>query len=395
VRENTEDIQMNGSTVTRFHIPTKIVRGIGAVEQLGDEAKALGAERVLVVTDENLIEAGLIEKVEESLKAAGIEAVVFDEGIPDPTAKLMEKGAEIISNGDFGVIIGVGGGSNIDAAKGMSVLASNPGSICDYEGSEKFANPPMPMIAVPTTAGTGSEVTYASVVTDTERDYKFVVWSSLIPPRVAILDPQMPATAPAMIRISAGMDALTHAVESYVSKNANPYSESLALSAIRLISENLRMSIADANNAEAMSNMQLAANMAGMAFTNTRLGIVHAIALPPSALFHVPHGIANAILLPYGMEFNLIGNPQKFTDIAYAMGENVEGLTLMEAAMLAADAVRDLASDIGAPRNLASVGVGEDAIPKMAEDGMKSGHLAVNPRQVNIEDVVKIFSDAL
>lgn len=385
---------MNGATVTRFHIPTKVVRGIGAVEQLGEEAKALGAKRALVVTDKNLVEAGLIEKVEEPLKSAGIKVVVFDEGIPDPTVKLMEKGAGIISKGNFGVIIGVGGGSNIDAAKGMAVLASNPGSICDYEGSDKFANPPMPLIAIPTTAGTGSEVTYASVVTDTERDYKFVVWSSLIPPRVAILDPQMPATGPAMVRISAGMDALTHAAESYVSKNANPYSESLALSAIKLISENLRMSIADANNAEAMANMQLAANMAGMAFTNTRLGIVHAIALPPSALFHVPHGIANAILLPYGMEFNLIGNPKKFADIACAMGEYVDGLTVMEAATLAVDAVRELAADIGAPQTLESVGVTKDAIPKMAEDGMKSGHLAVNPRQVTIEDVVKIFEEA-
>ena len=385
---------MNGSTVTRFHIPTKVVRGIGAIEQLGEEAKALGAERALVVTDKNLVEAGLVEKVEKPLKSAGIEVDVLDEGMPDPTVKFVEKGTEIIRNGNFGVIIGLGGGSNIDAAKAMSVMASNPGSICDYEGSDKFSNPPMPIIAVPTTAGTGSEVTYASVVTDTDRDYKFVVWSSLIPPRVAILDPQMPATAPAMIRISAGMDALTHAVESYVSKNASPYSESLALSAIKLVSDNLRQSIADASNAEAMANMQLAANMAGMAFTNTRLGIVHAIALPPSALFHVPHGIANAILLPHGMEFNLIGNPRKFVDIACAMGENVDGLTIMEAAELAVDAVKNLAMDIGAPQTLESVGAKRESIPKMAEDGMKSGHLAVNPRQVSIEDVVKVFEAA-
>jgi alcohol dehydrogenase len=385
---------MNGSTVTRFHIPTKVVRGIGAIEQLGEEAKALGAKRALVVTDKNLVEAGLVEKVEEPLKSAGIEVDVLDEGMPDPTVKFVEKGTEIIRNGNFGVIIGLGGGSNIDAAKAMSVMASNPGSICDYEGSDKFSNPPMPIIAVPTTAGTGSEVTYASVVTDTDRDYKFVVWSSLIPPRVAILDPQMPATAPGMIRISAGMDALTHAVESYVSKNASPYSESLALSAIKLVSDNLRQSIADASNAEAMANMQLAANMAGMAFTNTRLGIVHAIALPPSALFHIPHGIANAILLPHGMEFNLIGNPGKFVDIACAMGENVDGLTIMEAAELAVDAVRNLAMDIGAPRTLESVEAKRESIPKMAEDGMKSGHLAVNPRQVSIEDVVKIFEAA-
>lgn len=386
---------MNGATVTRFHVPTKVVRGMGAVAEIGKEAAALGAKRSLAVTGKNIRKAGLIEKVEEPLKAAGIEMEVFDEVMPDPTVKLVTEGTKIVRDGNFDVIIGLGGGSNIDAAKAMSVMANNPGTICDYEGSVEFETPPMPIIAVPTTAGTGSEVTYSSVMTDTDRDYKFVVWSSMITAKVAILDPQMPATCPVLARIAAGMDALTHAIESYVSKTNNPYSESLALSSIKLISENLRLSIADANNAEAMANMQLAANMAGMAFTNTRLGIVHAIALPPSALFHVPHGIANAILLPYGMEFNLIGNPAKFADIAYAMGENVDGLTPMEAAAIAVDAVRDLSIDIGAPQTLKEAGVTTDAIPKMAEDGMKSGHLAVNPRQTSIEDVVKIFNDAL
>lgn len=389
-----EDFQMNGATVARFHIPTKVIRGMGAVEEIGIEAAALEAKRSLIVTDKNIREAGLVEKVEEPLKSAGIDVEIFDEVMPNPTVKLVGQGTKIVRSGDYDVIIGLGGGSNIDAAKAMSVMANNPGTICDYEGSVEFETPPMPIIAVPTTAGTGSEVTYASVMTDTERDYKFVVWSPMITARVAILDPQMPATCALEVRIAAGMDALTHAVESYLSRNNNPYSESLALSSIKLISQNLRMAIADAANAEAMANMQLAANMAGMAFTNTRLGIVHAIALPPSALFHVPHGIANSILLPYGMEFNLIGNPGKFADVAYAMGENVDGLTVMQAAMVAVDAVRELSADIGAPQSLASVGVTQDAIPKMAEDGMKSGHLAVNPRQVNIDDVVRIFNDA-
>jgi len=386
---------MNGATVTRFHVPTKVVRGIGAVDEIGKEAKALGAKRSLVVTGRNIAKSGLVEKVAEPLKAEGIEVDVFDEVMPDPTVKLVGEGTNIVRNGNYDVIVGLGGGSNIDAAKAMSVMANNPGTICDYEGSVEFETPPMPIIAVPTTAGTGSEVTYSSVMTDTDRDYKFVVWSSMITAKVAILDPQMPATCPTIARIAAGMDALTHAVESYLSKTNNPYSESLALSSIKLISENLRIAVADPSNAEAMANMQLAANMAGMAFTNTRLGIVHAIALPPSALFHVPHGIANAILLPYGMEFNLIGNPKKFVDIAYAMGENVDGFTLMEAASFAVDAVRDLAVDIGAPQTLGGVGATEDAIPKMAEDGMKSGHLAVNPRQVTIEDVTRIFEAAL
>ena len=380
--------------ITEFHVPTKIIRGSGAIEEIGKVAKGLGASRSLIVTGKNIRKSGIVDRVSELLKAEGVESEVFDEVMPDPTVKLVEKGTEIVRNGNFDVIIGLGGGSNMDAAKAMSVMANNPGTICDYEGSVTFETPPMKIIAVPTTAGTGSEVTYSSVMTDTERDYKFVVWSSMITATVAILDPEMPATCPLKARIAAGMDALTHAIESYVSKMNNPYSETLALSAIRLISDNLRMVVADPNNAEAMSNMQLAANMAGMAFTNTRLGIVHAIALPPSALFHVPHGIANAILLTYGMEFNLIGNPRKFADIARAMGKDVSGLADMDAAMYAPDAVRQLADDINAPQTLESVGVEAEAIPRMAEDGMKSGHIAVNPRQVDLVDVIDIFEKA-
>ncbi|MDQ1317429.1 MAG: Iron-containing alcohol dehydrogenase [Candidatus Poribacteria bacterium] len=386
---------MSRISVSKFYIPTKIVKGIGALEHVGTEAKTLKASKALIVTGKNLAKIGYANNIHGLLKSAGIETEIFDEVMPDPTVKLVEKGTEIVKNGNFDVIIGLGGGSNIDAAKAMSVMANNPGSITDYEGSDKFQNSPMPIIAIPTTAGTGSEVSYSSVITDTDRNYKFVVWSSLLVPRVAILDPQMPSTAPTIVRIAAGMDALTHAIESYLSKNANVYSETLALSAIRLIEENLRQSIADSHNATAMSNMQIAANMAGMAFTTTRLGIVHALALPPSALFHVPHGLANAILLPHGMEFNLIANPKKFANIARSMGEHVESSTkLMEAAMSAVDAVVELADDIGAPATLESVGVTKESIPKMAEDGMKSGHIAVNPRYVTLEDAMMILEKA-
>ena len=380
--------------VTKFYVPTKIVKGMGALEQLGTEAKLLKAKNALIVTGPNLVKIGVADKIRDLLKSDGIESEIFSEVMPDPTVKLVEKGTEIIKNGNFDVIIGLGGGSNIDAAKAMSVMANNPGSIIDYEGADKFTNPPMPIIAIPTTAGTGSEVTYSSVITDTDRNYKFVVWSSLLVPRVAILDPRMPATAPRMVRVAAGMDALTHAIESYVSKNANTYTETLALSAIKLIEENLRQSVADSHNATAITNMQIAANMAGMAFTNTRLGIVHALALPPSAMFHVPHGLANAILLPHGMEFNLIANPKKFINIAKTMGEHVESMRLMDVAMSAVDAVIELADDIGAPVTLESVGVTRESLPKMAEDAMKSGHIAVNPREVTYDDALGILEKA-
>jgi len=386
---------MSRITVTTFYVPTKIVSGMGALEHLGEEAKLLKAQNALIVTGPNLVKLGVADAIRNLLKSDGIESEIFGEVMPDPTVKLVEKGTEIVKSGKFDVMIGLGGGSNIDAAKAMSVMANNPGSICDYEGSDKFENPPMPIIAIPTTAGTGSEVTYSSVITDSDRNYKFVVWSSLLVPRVAILDPHMPATAPTIVRISAGMDALTHAIESYVSKNANAYSETLALSAIKLIEENLCQTVADAHNATALWHMQIAANMAGMAFTNTRLGIVHALALPPSAMFHVPHGLANAILLPHGMEFNLMANPRKFVNIAKMMGEHVESMRLMEMAMCAVDAVIELADDIGAPATLSDVGVTQESLPKMAEDAMKSGHIAVNPRDVTLEDAMRILERAL
>ena len=385
---------MSRVTVSIFYVPTKIVKGTGALEHLSAEAKLLKAQNALIVTGPNLVRLGVAETVRNILKSGEIEAEIFDEVMPDPTVKLIEKGTEIVKNGKFDIIIGLGGGSNIDAAKAMSVMANNPGSISDYEGSDKFANLPMPIIAIPTTAGTGSEVTYSSVITDTDRNHKFVVWSSLLVPRVAILDPHMPATAPLIVKVAAGMDALTHAIESYVSKNANTYSETLAISAIKLIEENLRQVVADSHNATAISNMQIAANMAGMAFTNTKLGIVHALALPPSAMFHVPHGLANAVLLPHGMEFNIIANPKKFINIAKAMGEHVESLRLMEAAMAAVDAVIEISDDIGAPVTLEDVGVTKESLPKMAEDAMKSGHIAVNPRDVTKEDAMRILEKA-
>lgn len=385
---------MNNHNVGSFYIPTKIVKGIEALEKLGDEAKKFNAKRVLIVTGKNIVKVGAADLVQRILKKSDIESEVFDEVLPDPTVKVVEKGTEILKNGNFDLLVGLGGGSNIDAAKAMSIMANNPGSICDYEGSDKFSNPTLPIIAIPTTAGTGSEVSYSAVITDTDRDYKFVVWSSLIAPRVAILDPHLPATAPVSVIVAAGMDALTHAIESYVSKLANTYSETLALASIKMIADNLRQCVADPHNLIMMSHMQIAANMAGMAFTSTRLGIVHALALPPSALFHVPHGIANAILLPHGMEFNVLAYPKKFKNIASAMGEHVDGIKLMEAAYSSIDAVIELADDIGAPANLERVGVKKESLQKMAEDAMKSGHIAVNPRHVTLENAIAILEKA-
>ncbi|MBM3236704.1 iron-containing alcohol dehydrogenase [Candidatus Poribacteria bacterium] len=384
-----------GNLMQIFQVPTKILMGEGVTGEIGTEAKIIGATVVLVVTDEGVRKAGLLERVILSLEDAGIKVDIFDEVMPDPTVTLVEKGAAIIRQKGHDLIIAVGGGSSIDAAKGVSVMATNEGSICDFEGVDKFANEPLPIFAVPTTAGTGSEVTFGTVLTDTDRNYKFLVYGNRLAPRVAFLDPIMVSTAPPSVVIPTGMDALTHAIESYISLRATPQTEALAISAIKLIAANLRQAVANSGNLEAVGNMLIAANLAGIAFGNSRLGIVHALALPLGAFFHVPHGVANTILLPYGLEFNLIAAPQKYVDIANAMGEITIGLSLMDAAEKTIESVKKLASDIGAPKNLKSLGVEADMIPQMAADAMKSSHIPANPRKISQIDVEGLYRRAL
>ena len=378
-----------------FYMPTKILSGEGVTGEIGSEAKMIGATAVLVVTDEGIRKAGILEKVILSLENAGIEVDIFAEVMPDPTVTLVERGAAIVKQKGHNLIIAVGGGSSIDTAKGISVMATNDGSICDFEGVDKFVNQPLPIFAVPTTAGTGSEVTFGAVLTDEYRDYKFIVYGDRIAPRVAFLDPIMVSTVPPSVMIPTGMDALTHAIESYISLRATPQTEALAISAIKLISANLRQAVANSGNLEAVGNMLIAANLAGIAFGNSRLGIIHAMALPLGAFFHVPHGTANTVLLPYGLEFNLIATPRKYVDIASAMGEMTIGLSLIDAAEKAIESVKKLASDISAPKNLKSLGVEADIIPQMAADAMKSSHISANPRKISQRDVEELYRKTL
>lgn len=378
-----------------FHMPTRIFMGEGVVNNIGSEGKIIGAESVLLVTDRGIRDAGILENVTLSLANAGMKVDIFDEVMPDPTVKLVEKGAAVARQKHNDLIIAVGGGSSIDAAKGISVMSTNDGSVCDFEGVDKFSNEPLPIFAVPTTAGTGSEVTFGAVLTDTDRDYKFLIYGSRIVPKIAFLDPIMVSTVPPSVMIPTGMDALTHAIESYMSLRATMQTEALAIGAIKVISANLRQAVANSGNREAAGNMLMAANLAGIAFGNSRLGIVHAMALPLGAFFHIPHGIANTVLLPHGLEYNLIATPQKYIDIAAAMGEVTQGMPAMDAAQKAIESVKKLASDIGAPENLGSLGVKSDMIPQMAVDTMKSSHIPANPRRISQDDVEELYRGAM
>lgn len=377
----------------KFSPSGSILFGHGVVAEIGKEVKELGVKKALIVTDKGVVKAGLLSKVEEPLKEAGIEVGVFDEVEPNPSVETVKKAAEIAK--DYDILVGLGGGSSIDTAKGAGILVTNGGEIEQYEGINLVKVPPMPLVAVPTTAGTGAEATPFAVITDKKRDWKFAVGSPYNIPCLAVCDPDLTLTLPAHLTASTGMDALTHAIEGYTALANQPISEALALKAIELIGGNLRAAVARGElNKEARYNMMLGSTMAAMAFTNTILGICHSMAHPLGGLFNIGHGVANAICLPVIMEYNLIGNPEKFKNIAIAMGENVEGLSLLEAASKAVDAVKKLSKDIGIPR-LSELGVKEEDLPKLAEEAMKGGDRSVNPRNTTLEDFIELYRKTL
>jgi alcohol dehydrogenase class IV len=386
---------MQGYNIHKFSNPTEIVYGTGSIRQLASLVEKEQAKKVLVITDPGVWQAGLVQEVETQLHEVGIEYEIFAEVEPNPSVDTVEKAFQQYCALGADMIIAMGGGSAIDVGKAVGVLATNGGTITQYEGIDTFTHSIAPLLAIPTTAGTGSEVTLFTVITDTKRDYKLTVGGRKLAPAYAIVDPALTLTMPRSVTASTGLDALVHAIESYTSLAAYPLSETLALEAIRVISANLRQAVFNGANLAARENMLYGSLVAGMAFNNTRLGNVHAMSHPVSAMFKVAHGVANSILLPHVMEFNVYAVPEKFRSIAEAMGYRTDGLPLMEAAKLAITAVKELAADIGIPSSLRDVGVREDAIPQMAQDAMKSGNIAVNPRKTTEADIRMLFEKAM
>lgn len=377
-------------SVTVFQSPGRIVFGPGAVEHVGEEAARYGS-RVLLVADRGLSQrTGLPERVKNILVKTGLQVKVFAEVEPDPSVETVEKGVVTAQEAGSDVILALGGGSTLDAAKGISIMLTNTGTIADYEGKEP-ALPGVPIIAVPTTAGTGSEVSRFTVITDHIRKIKMLIRGSALIPRVALLDPVLTVTMPPAVTAATGMDALTHAIEAYISKVAQPTTDLLALSAIKLISGNLVKAVMDGENLAARSNMLLGQMQAGLAFSNAATALVHAMSRPLGAYFGVPHGVANAILLTRVMEFNRPSCPEKFRDIAEAMGEVVTGFPLREASYLAVKAIRELFYETGLPRCLKEVGVNKDSISQLAQDASKSSSVLINPRQPTLDEIVNIY----
>ena len=378
-----------------FIIPPTVITGIGATEQAGEQAKRLGARTALVVTDGGIVKLGYADELANQLRRVGIGASLFSDVTPDPTLQNVDDGLEQYRDESCNLIISIGGGSAIDCGKGIAIRLTNDGELAEFMGVNKIPNPCAPLIAIPTTAGTGSECTKATVITDTEHNVKMMLSSPCIVPQVAIVDPLLSLSTPPHLTSAVGVDALTHAIEAYISKRAQPITDALALEAIRMISGSLRLAWADGGNIEARTEMMLAASIAGMAFINSSVALVHGMSRPIGAYFHVHHGLSNAVLLLDVMEYSVVGAPERFADIARAMGEPIDGLSPMRQADAAIVGVERLIDDLQMPR-LGEIGIDreefETVADQMALDALASGSPANNPRQPTKEDIVALYS---
>jgi alcohol dehydrogenase class IV len=381
--------------VHSFFSPNKVLFGIGASREIGKEAKALGGTKVLIVTDPGVVNSGLVASLRTNLEEAGMKVFLFDRVEPEPSASLVDESAQLAKENGVDVVIGVGGGSSLDIAKGASLLASNPGNVLDYSGMDLIPKRGLPKILVPTTAGTGSEVTRVFVLIDKRDNMKKVVFSNYSIPELALVDPMLTISMPSKVTADTGMDALVHAIETYVSMNATPFSDLLASRAIELIAKYLPMAFAKGENIEARYHMSLASLLAGMAFASGGLGAVHALAYPLGTEYHLPHGRTNAIMLPHVMEFNSIGNRSRYALIAEMMGKKEVPIDLKAGVAKAVEAVIQLLDDIQIPYHLKDYGIPKEAIPKLVEGGMRQARLFVpNPRDLREEDVEAIYTKA-
>lgn len=379
-----------------FQVIPRVEYGAGAADRAGEEAKALGIKRALVVGDPGMRKVGAIDKLIDLLAKAGVATATFDKVEGNPKVANVEAGTKVFLDEGCDGLVAVGGGSPMDCAKAIGIVATNGGSIRDYEGLHKVTKPLPPIIAVPTTAGTASEVSMWSVITDPERHYKMSMASIFQAPKVALVDPLMTISMPAHITAATGMDALTHAIEAYVSRFQEPLSDVLAEEAIRLVSDSLRTAVVNGDDLEARDKMMKASMIAGIAFNNSGVGNAHALAMPLGGFYDVPHGVANAILLPPTMEFNLMACPQKFAKIAELMGECTDGLCLMDKARRSVEAVRKLASDVRIP-TLRQVGIKDEHVTVIAKAAFEDPARVtwLNPIDPTEQDLVGILMAAM
>ncbi|MDD2733569.1 MAG: iron-containing alcohol dehydrogenase [Desulfuromonadaceae bacterium] len=380
--------------ISKFVAP-EIIFGLGSLSQLGESVVRIGASKVFLVSDAGVIKAGWVDQAVHYLHAAGVETEIFSALTSNPKDFEVMEGVRRYQASGCDGIVAVGGGSPTDVAKAIAILASNGGILQDYEGINKISSPLPPMVIAPSTSGAGSEVSQFAIIVDTVRKLKMSIISKSLVPDIAIVDPELVQTMDAKLAAATGIDAFTHGVESYVSLAATPLTDIHALKAIQLSSRYLRRAVAVRQDMEANTNMAMASLTAGLAFSNAILGATHAMTHQVDGLIDQHHGETNASILPFVMEFNLSACPERFRDIAEAMGENVAGLSPMEAAEQAVIAVRKLISDIGLAKGLRDIGLSEEFIPLLSENAMKDACLVTNPRQATREDIADIFRSCL
>jgi alcohol dehydrogenase len=373
----------------------KIVFGRGSFAALPEHIAELKMSRPLIVLDRNLAEAGFREKVNGVLAKAGIDYVIYDKTEPEPPLELADEGTKLALKKKCDGVVGIGGGSAMDLAKAIAVLATNKGKAEDYLGLNKVPGPGLPKIMVPTTAGTGSEVTFTAVFIRKKLKKKEGMNSPYLYPELALLDPELTLSLPPHPTATTGIDALCHAIESYTSVIASPMSEMMSIEAIRLISDNLRTAVHDGTNIEAREAMLLGSLYAGLGLANAGVTAVHSLSYPLGGKYGVSHGLANTIMLPRVMAFNLPGALEKFVDIAEVMGEIVDDLPLREAAYLAVEAVEALIEDCGIMTTLEELKIPESDFPELAKVAVTVARpLANNPCKMTLEEMVELYQEA-
>ncbi|KRM11776.1 iron-containing alcohol dehydrogenase [Paucilactobacillus suebicus] len=380
---------------TDFMMPNVNFFGPGVISKIGDRAKLLNMKKPLIVTGPFLknLEGGAVKQTEASLKAAGVDYAFYDQVEPNPKTRNVAEGKQAYLDNNCDSIISVGGGSSHDCAKGIGIVLTNGDDITKLAGIDTLENPLPPLMAVNTTAGTASEITRHAVITNEKTKLKFVVISWRNVPLVSFNDPMLMLDIPQSLTAATGMDAMTHCVESYVSTHRNDITDAQAIQGIKLISKYLPQAYADGHNIEARTKMAEAALIAGMAFNNADLGYVHAMAHQLGGQYDAPHGECCASLMPTVEQWNIVACPERFADIARFMGENVDGLSVWDAAQKAIDALARLAKSVGI-RSIKELGAKPEDFELLAENALKDGNAGPNPRKGSKEDIVKLFQEA-
>ena len=377
-----------------FFMPSVSVMGVDSLIEVPNFIKENEFRKALIVTDAVLVQIGLVNKITQLLESNEIDYVIFDETKPNPTTKNVDDGLKLLKDNNCDFVISLGGGSPHDCAKGIALLATNGGCIKDYEGVNKSKYPQLPLIAINTTAGTGSEMTIFSIITDEERHVKMALVDKHMTPVMAVNDPKLMIAMPKSLTAATGMDALTHSIEAYVSTGATPITDACAEKSIELISVYLRRAVEDGSDIEARDMMAYAEFLAGMAFNNASLGYVHAMAHQLGGFYDLPHGVCNAVLLPHVEEFNAKVSANRLKKVASIMGVDVESMTDEEGAKACIEAIKELSKSIGIPSGLKELGAKEEDFDILATNALKDACGLTNPIKATHSEIVQIFKNA-